>query len=529
MLASSRALRTSFSPRYLPRCYSTRTEGFPAHFPPAEVPLWIGGEKVASAAREWVDVLDPATQDVISRVPETTPAEFERAVTSSQDAFAKWALTPVSVRQRVMLKLQELIRTHTDELAWNVSLEQGKTLPDARGDVFRGLEIVEQACGIGSYQMGQTMSNVSHGVDTTALRLPLGVTAGICPFNFPAMVPLWMFPIAVATGNTMVLKPSEKDPGAAMILAELAMQAGLPKGVLNIVHGTHKTVDAICDHPTIRAISFVGGDVAGHHIYSRGTAAGKRVQANLGAKNHAVVMPDAAPEATANALVGAAFGAAGQRCMAISAVVFVGEAKHLLAAVVDKARALVVNCGQAEGADVGPLISREALQRARRIVDTSVAQGASLPLDGRDVQVAGYPRGNFLGPTVLSGVRTSMDCYKEEVFAPVLSCLEVESLKDAVDLINANKYGNGTAIFTRSGASARAFTQTVQVGQVGVNVPIPVPIPLFSFTGWRGSFLGDCNFYGPVFTSTCLCIVIIFPQMPDIRCRCTSYLAMLSQ
>jgi len=395
-----------------------------------------------------------------------------------------------------MFKLQELIVTHTDELAASITREQGKTLADAKGDVFRGLEVVEQASGIGAYQMGTLMPNVSAGIDTYALRLPLGVTAGICPFNFPAMIPLWMFPLAVTAGNSMILKPSEKDPGASMMLAELALQAGLPPGVLNVVHGTHDTVNAICDHPTIRAISFVGGDSAGKHIYMRGSANGKRVQCNMGAKNHAVVLPDARPQATANALVGAAFGAAGQRCMAISTVVFVGDSNKLVDTIAKKAAALKVSAGHEEGADLGPLITPQALQRAEGIIGDAIEQGATAALDGRGFKVPGYPKGNFLGPTLLTDVTTSMDAYRQEIFAPVLSCLQVDTLDEAIALVNANNYGNGTAIFTRSGAAARHFQHNIDVGQVGINVPIPVPIPLFSFTGSRGSFLGDCNFYG---------------------------------
>lgn len=468
----------------------------PATFEAPALKLLIDGKLVGSQASEWVDVLNPATQQIVARVPCTTAAEFDRAVSSSKDAFVGWAATPVIQRTRVMLKLQELIRCNMDELAAAITLEQGKTLADARGDVFRGLEVVEQACGMGQYQMGDIMPNVSAGIDSYALRQPLGVCAGICPFNFPAMIPLWMFPVCVTTGNTMVLKPSEKDPTTAMMLAELALQAGLPAGVLNVVHGTHDVVNRMCDHPSIRAVSFVGSDAAGKHIYTRASAQGKRVQANLGAKNHAVIMPDAAPESTANALVGAAFGAAGQRCMAISVAVFVGESAQLLGAVVTKAAALKVDAGAEAGADLGPLISVAARRRAEHLIQTSVDAGATCTLDGRGVVVPKYPKGNFLGPTVLEGVTVDMDCYKEEVFAPVLSCMKVATLDEAIAVVNANPYGNGAAIFTRSGAAARKFQTEADAGQVGINVPIPVPLPFFSFTGSRGSFLGDSNFYG---------------------------------
>ncbi|KAF8063713.1 mmsdh [Scenedesmus sp. PABB004] len=344
--------------------------------------------------------------------------------------------------------------------------------------------------------MGETVENVAGGIDCYSLRQPLGVCAGICPFNFPAMVPLWMYPMAIAAGNTFVLKPSERDPGASMMLADLAQQAGLPKGVLNIVHGTHDTVNRLLDHPDVAAISFVGGDAAGRYIYARAAANGKRVQCNMGAKNHAVIMPDADPGPTVSALTGAAFGAAGQRCMAVSAAVFVGGFERWRAPLLDAARSLKVNGGFERDADVGPLISPEAKARCEALIQSAIDQGAECALDGRGVAVPGYPRGNFVGPTLLAGVAPTMDVYRQEVFGPVLSCLEVESLDAAIDLVNANPYGNGTAIFTDSGSAARRFQHDVQVGMVGINVPIPVPLPMFSFTGWRGSFAGDTHMYG---------------------------------
>lgn len=347
--------------------------------------------------------------------------------------------------------------------------------------------------------MGDLVENVASGIDTYSLRQPLGVTAGICPFNFPAMIPLWMFPLATVAGNTMVLKPSEKDPGAAMILAQMASEAGLPPGVLNVVHGTHDVVNGMLDHPDIRAVSFVGSDAAGEHVYKRGCASGKRVQANMGAKNHAVVLPDADVETTVNALTGAAFGAAGQRCMAISAAVFVGGMGSYKEKLVDKARSLNVNAGWEDGTDVGPVISKQAKQRIESLIQSGVDQGAEALLDGRGISIAKYPMGNFVGPTILSGVKPTMDCYKEEIFGPVLVCLEVDTLAEAISLVNANPHGNGTALFTASGAAARRFQHEVDVGMVGINVPIPVPAAssgAFSFTGWRGSFLGDLQMYG---------------------------------
>jgi malonate-semialdehyde dehydrogenase (acetylating)/methylmalonate-semialdehyde dehydrogenase len=392
--------------------------------------------------------------------------------------------------------LQALIREHTEELARSITIEQGKTLADARGDVFRGLEVVESTCSIGVLTMGETAENLSRGLDTYSYRQPLGVTAGICPFNFPAMIPLWMFPVACATGNTMVMKPSEKDPGAAMILAKLAQQAGLPDGVLQVVHGGVDTVNFLCDAPSIRAISFVGGNQAGEHIFDRGTKNGKRVQANLGAKNHATIMPDADKESTINALIGAAFGAAGQRCMALSTVIFVGETKDWLPEIVEKARKLKCGSGLEASTEVGPLISPESKARVEALIQYGVEDGAKLLLDGRGVVVPGFEKGNFVGPTILHGVDAANRAYSEEIFGPVLVTLAVDTLEEAIAFTNASKYGNGCAIFTQSGPVARKFQHEIDVGQVGINVPIPVPLPFFSFTGSRGSIRGDVHFYG---------------------------------
>ncbi|KAG2453906.1 hypothetical protein HYH02_002110 [Chlamydomonas schloesseri] len=464
---------------------------------PPKVKLLIDGQFVDSTTENWLDVVNPATQDVLGKLPLTTKAEFNAAVKAAADAFPKWRSTPVPTRVRVMFKFQELIRANMEELARSVTMEQGKTLADARGDVFRGLEVVETACGIAPYLTGEMVENVAGGIDCYSIRQPLGVVAGICPFNFPAMVPLWMFPLAITAGNTFVLKPSERDPGAAAMLADLAQQAGLPKGVLNIVQGSRDVVNWICDDPTIRAISFVGSDSAGKYIYARGCAAGKRVQANLGAKNHAVIMPDADVDSTVKALAGAAFGAAGQRCMAISAAVFVGGfSERWRAPLLEAARGLKLNAGWERDADVGPMISPEAKARAERLIASGAAAGAQVLLDGRGVVVPGYERGNFLGPTLLAGVTPDMEAYKEEIFGPVLSCLDAATLDDALAIVNGNEHGNGTAIFTRSGAAARRFQNEVDVGMVGINVPIPVPLPFFSFTGWRGSFAGDLHMYG---------------------------------
>jgi len=337
---------------------------------------------------------------------------------------------------------------------------------------------------------------VSKHIDTYSYRQPLGVCAGICPFNFPAMIPLWMFPLALTTGNTYLLKPSERDPGAAMIITRLAQEAGIPKGVLNVVHGTKDTVNFLCDDPNVRAISFVGGDVAGRHIHSRGTNNGKRVQSNMAAKNHCTILPDSDKETTLNTLVGAAFGAAGQRCMALSAAVFVGESRKWIPELVEKTRKLRVGNGFDPKSDLGPVISSVAKKRIEELIESGVREGAKLELDGRGVTVEGFAKGNWVAPTILSGVKPHMKCYTEEIFGPVLVCLEAETLDDAINLINTNPYGNGTAVFTKSGAAARKYQYEIDVGQVGVNLPIPVPLPMFSFTGSRRSFLGSTHFYG---------------------------------
>ena len=462
--------------------------------------LFINNETIESKSDRWLDVRNPATQEVIARLPECTTQEFEMAVQAAKDAFPTWSATPVPHRSRVMFRFQELIHQHMDELAESITMEQGKTLADARGDVFRGLEVVEFACGIASFMSGDLVENVARGIDTYSIRQPLGVTAGICPFNFPAMIPLWMFPMACATGNTMVLKPSERDPGAAMLLAQLAKEAGLPKGVLNLVHGSHDVVNGILEHKDIKAVSFVGSDAAGRHVYTKGCAHGKRVQSNMGAKNHAVILPDAPLETTVASLTGAAFGAAGQRCMAISAAVFVGNTlEQYEEAMVNKAKSLKVTAGWEPGADVGPVISPEAKARIERLIQSGIDAGARPALDGRGVRVEGYPHGNFVGPTLLTNVTPDMECYKEEIFGPVLVCLKADTLDEAIDLINRNPHANGTALFTSSGAAARKFQHEVDVGMVGINIPIPVPAAAsgpFSFSGWRGSFAGDLHMYG---------------------------------
>ena len=460
------------------------------------VKLLIGGQWVESKTTVWRDVVNPATQDVLARVPFATADELDAAVASAQAAFKTWRKTSIGVRARIFLKYQQLIREHMKELAAILTSEQGKTLPDAEGDIFRGLEVVEHAANIGTLQMGEIANNDATGVDTYTLLQPLGVCAGITPFNFPAMIPLWMFPMAIACGNTFVLKPSEQDPLVTCRLVELALEAGIPAGVLNVVHGGEDIVNGICDHADIKAVSFVGSTKVGTHVYNRATLAGKRAQCMMGAKNHAVVMPDANKEQTLNNLVGAAFGAAGQRCMAASTAVLVGEARNWIPDLVSKSRTLKVNAGMEPGTDVGPVVSCAALSRVNGLIERGVAEGARLVLDGRNPQVPGYEKGNFVGPTIFAGVKPGMSIYDQEIFGPVLIIVETDTLDEAIELINRNPNGNGTAIFTQSGAAARKFQEDIDVGQVGINVPIPVPVPLFSFTGSRGSKLGDLGPYG---------------------------------
>ncbi|KKW68906.1 methylmalonate-semialdehyde dehydrogenase [Lampropedia cohaerens] len=476
------------------------------------VKLLIDGQFIESSTTQWRDVINPATQQVLARVPLATQQEIDAAVAAAQNAFKSWRKTPIGARARIFLRLQQLIRENMAELAALLTAEQGKTLPDAEGDVFRGLEVVEHAAAVGNLQLGELANNVANGVDTYTLLQPLGVCAGITPFNFPAMIPLWMFPMAIATGNTFVLKPSEQDPMVTMRLCELALEAGIPPGVLNVVHGGEAAVNALCDHPAIKAISFVGSTKVGTHVYHRASLTGKRVQCMMGAKNHAVVLPDANKEQTLNAIIGAAFGAAGQRCMALPVVILVGQAQQWVPELVAKARTLKVNAGTQPDTDLGPLISRAARERVEALIERGIAEGATLELDGRNPAVPGYENGNFVGPTIFSGVKPGMAIYDIEIFGPVLSLIGADTLDEAMALINANPNGNGTAIFTQSGAAARRFQEDIDVGQVGINVPIPVPVPLFSFTGSRASKLGDLGPYGKQ-------VILFYTQTKTVTAR----------
>ncbi|KAJ5086754.1 Methylmalonate-semialdehyde dehydrogenase [Penicillium alfredii] len=479
---------------------STATE-YPTDHQPIAKPLdttnFLDNEFVSSKATTWIDLHDPATNNLVTRVPQSTDEELQAAVQSAEKAFPAWRATSIIAKQQILFKFVGLIRANWDRLAASITLEQGKTFADARGDVLRGLQVAETACGITTQMTGEVLE-VAKDMETRSYREPLGVVAAICPFNFPAMIPLWCIPIATVTGNCLVIKPSERDPGAAMILAELAKEAGFPPGVINVVHGSARTVDFILDEPAIKAISFVGSNRAGEYIYTRGSANGKRVQANLGAKNHAAVLPDCNKNQSLNAIVGAAFGAAGQRCMALSTVVMVGETKEWLPEIAERAKALNVNGGFEEGTDLGPVISPESKKRIEDLIASAEEEGATILLDGRGYKPEKYPNGNFIGPTVITNVTPDMKCYREEIFGPVLVCLNVETLDDAINLINANEYGNGAAIFTRSGSTASRFQKDIEAGQLGINVPIPVPLPMFSFTGNKKSIAGGGanTFYG---------------------------------
>ena len=458
---------------------------------PQVIPQLINGQWQASNARELIEVTDPATQEVLALAPKATHEEIEAAIAGAKQAFFSWREVPVPERARLMLRYQHLLKEHHDEQAEILASETGKTFADAKGDVWRGIEVAEHAANICSLMMGETVENVARNIDTYSITQPLGVCVGITPFNFPAMIPLWMFPLAIACGNTFILKPSEQDPSSTMRLVELAHEAGVPPGVLNVIHGGPEVADMLCDHPDIKALSFIGSTHVGTHIYRRASEAGKRVQSMMGAKNHCVVMPDAPKEHALNNLLGSAFGAAGQRCMANSVAVFVGAARDWLPDLVAKSKALKVGPGSDRSADLGPLVNPRAKERVLGLIDSGVAQGAKLLLDGRSLTVPGYEKGNFVGPTVFADVTETMDIYSQEIFGPVLNVVCVDTLEDAIAFINRNPNGNGTSIFTSSGWAARKYQHDINVGQVGINVPIPVPVAYFSFTGSRASKLGD--------------------------------------
>jgi malonate-semialdehyde dehydrogenase (acetylating) / methylmalonate-semialdehyde dehydrogenase len=462
-----------------------------------EVPFWIGGARTTSHSSRRGPVTNPSTGAAVRQVPLGDVTDIDRAVQSAAAALPAWkAVTPLR-RARILTKFRELLETHQKELAALISEEHGKVFADATGSVQRGIEVVEFACGAPHLLKGAFSDLVARDVDLYSLAQPVGVCVGITPFNFPAMVPLWMFPMALACGNTFVLKPSEKDPSPSVRMGELLKEAGLPDGVFNVVHGDKEAVDALLHHPRVDAVSFVGSTPVARYIYATAAAEGKRVQALGGAKNHAVVLADADLDAAVDAVVGAAYGSAGERCMAISVAVAVGAAADpLVEALAAKARALKVAPSFEEGADMGPVVTREHRDRIVGYIDAGVSAGATLVVDGRGLVVPGHEQGFFLGPTLFDRVKPDMTIYRDEIFGPVLIVVRVGSLEDAIALINNNPYGNGTALFTRSGAAARIFEQDVQVGMVGINVPIPVPMAFYSFGGWKQSLFGDLHVHG---------------------------------
>ncbi|HEY7530438.1 MAG TPA: CoA-acylating methylmalonate-semialdehyde dehydrogenase [Gemmatimonadota bacterium] len=458
---------------------------------------WIAGRADPGRPERFLTLHNPATGAPAAELPMATGADVDRAVAAAADAFATWSRTSLGKRTAILFRFRDLVQRGAEDLARAIVREHGKVLADARGEVQRGLEVVEFACGIPHLLKGEYSENVSTGVDSWSVRQPLGVVAGITPFNFPVMVPMWMHPIAIAAGNAFVLKPSEKDPSPSLLTAELWQEAGLPPGVFNVVHGDRVAVDRVLEHPGIAAVSFVGSTAVARHVYQTGTRHGKRVQALGGAKNHMVVLPDADLELAADSAVNAAFGSAGQRCMAISVLVTVGDAAdRLLPLVAERMRAIHVGDGMEPSSEMGPLVTRAHRDRVARYVDEGVAAGAALAVDGRGVSVADREEGFFLGPCLFDHVRPEMSIYRDEIFGPVLSVVRAETYDEAIELVNRNPQANGVAVFTRDGGAARRFQNEIQVGMVGINVPIPVPMAYYSFGGWRESLFGDAAVHG---------------------------------
>ncbi len=459
---------------------------------------WIGGGPDAGSSERFGEVTESATGAVVARVPFADAALVDRAVAAARAGYEQWRTSSISQRTKVLFAFRELVRVHRDELAAIVTREHGKVLSDAAGEVQRGLEIVDYCCGVGEILKGEMSVGVSGGVDSYSMRQPLGVVAGITPFNFPAMVGMWMHPVAIACGNACVLKPSEQDPSASVRIAELWGEAGLPDGVFNVVHGDKEAVDALLTHPGVDAVSFVGSTPIARYVHETATAHGKRVQALGGAKNHAIVLPDADLELAADGLVSAGYGSAGQRCMAVSVAVAVGDiADALVGAIRERMAKLTVGDGTDPASDMGPLVSERHRERVTGYIDAGVAEGAQLVVDGRDVAVAGREGGHFVGPTLFDDVKPGMTIYDEEIFGPVLVVVRAASYPEAIALVNDNPYGNGAAIFTNDGGAARAFEQQVTAGMVGINVPIPVPMSYHSFGGWKQSLFGDVHIHGP--------------------------------
>lgn len=458
---------------------------------------WIGGQVVMGTSGRHGSVFNPATGEQTGTIDFASVDEVNRAVQVAHNAFAEWAATPPLRRARVMFRFRDLVEKNLDELAKAVTLEHGKTLEDARGSVIRGMEVVEFACGIPHALKGEFSENIGSGIDSFSMRQPLGVCVGITPFNFPAMVPMWMFVMAIACGNSFILKPSEKDPSCPLMLARLLEEAGCPKGVLNVIQGDKVAVDALLTHPLVQAVSFVGSTPIAEYVYTTGCANGKRVQALGGAKNHMVIMPDADLDMAVDALMGAAYGSAGERCMAISVAVAVGDVgDKLVDKLAPKVRALRVGPGIDKDSDMGPLVSAAHRDKVLGYIDQGVKEGAKLVVDGRGLKLQGYENGYYLGGCLFDHVKTDMKIYQEEIFGPVLSVVRATDFSTAVDMINHHEYGNGTAIFTRDGDCARTFAQSIQVGMVGINVPIPVPVAFHSFGGWKRSIFGDHGTHG---------------------------------
>jgi malonate-semialdehyde dehydrogenase (acetylating) / methylmalonate-semialdehyde dehydrogenase len=482
---------------------------------------WIGGKEAADRPSErWGDVYDPATGEVTGRVAFASSADVDATVAAAVEAQRTWGSSSLAKRSKVLFAFRELVERHKKELAAILTSEHGKVATDALGEVNRGLEVIEFACGIPQLMKGEFSENVSTDVDSYSIRQPVGVVAGITPFNFPAMVPMWMYPIAIACGNSFVLKPSEKDPSAANFCARLLAEAGLPDGVFNVVHGDKVAVDRILHHPDIAAVSFVGSTPIAKYIYDEGTRAGKRVQALGGAKNHMVVLPDADMELAADAAVGAAYGSAGERCMAISVLVTVGDAADkLLPRIRERIARLRVGPGNEPSSEMGPLVTRAHRDRVRGLVDQGVNEGAVLVEDGRVLEVNGAEKGFFLGPCLFDRVSPAMTIYKEEIFGPVLSVVRASTYDEALALVHANPYANGVAIFTDDGGAARKFQHEVQVGMVGVNVPVPVPMAYYSFGGWKASLFGDTHVHGKEGVHFYTRGKVITSRWPDPRFR----------
>jgi malonate-semialdehyde dehydrogenase (acetylating) / methylmalonate-semialdehyde dehydrogenase len=459
---------------------------------------WIDGAETRGSSTRTGQVFNPATGEQQAELLLAEQGDVDRVVGAAKAAFDEWSESSLSKRTRILFAFREIVNRRQDELAAAITDEHGKVLSDAAGEVQRGLEVVEFACGIPQLLKGEYSDQVSTGVDSYSFRQPLGVVAGITPFNFPAMVPMWMFPMAIACGNTFVLKPSERDPSASLLMAQMWAEAGLPAGVFNVLQGDKVAVDGLLDHPDVAAVSFVGSTPIARYVHGRATANGKRVQALGGAKNHAIVLPDADLEFASDHLAAAAYGSAGERCMAISATIAVGSAGDDLIDVLDRrSRAVRVGPGRDAGTDMGPIVTQASKDRIVSLVTSGEESGAKFVVDGRDLVVPGHEKGFFVGPTLVDQVRPDMEIYREEIFGPVLSVMRAGTVEEAIDLINANPYGNGTAIFTNHGGAVRTFTRGVKVGMIGVNVPVPVPLAFHSFGGWKNSLFGEHHVYGP--------------------------------